>query len=44
MEGILDINLFKHSLEQITRIENYIAIKKNTFTMLSLDSGRNVSV
>ena len=27
-EGRLDINLFKHSLEQISRIENYIAIRK----------------
>ena len=26
MERILDINLFKHSLEQITRIEHYIAM------------------
>ena len=42
-EGRLDINLFKHSLEQISRIENYIAIRKNTF-MLFLDRWRNVII
>ena len=42
-EGRLIINLFKHSLEQISRIKNYIAIRKNTF-MLFLDRWRNVII
>ena len=42
-EGRLDKNIFKHSLEQISRIENYIAIRKNAF-MLFLDRWRNVII
>ena len=42
-EGRLDINIFKHGLEQISHIENYIAIRKNAF-MLFLDRWRNVII
>ena len=42
-EGRLDINIFKHGLEQISHIENYIAIQKNAF-MLFLDRWRNVII
>ena len=40
-EGRLDMNLFKHSLEHTSHIENYISVKKNTF-MLLLDEWQNV--
>ena len=38
-EGRLDINLFKHSLEQISCIENYIAIRKKTHSCYFLIDG-----